>query len=92
MPRFTIKRLLFSTLLIAIGLSYITHPYPIHPGVESYALRNLAAIVLWCGSGSFVGAGIFRLFDKPLMVWVGILIGAIVQFFVLVYLISTLEV
>lgn len=77
LPRVSLKRLLVSTTLIAVGLGNLVYwnPHADRPlPFGSFWLFEL----LWCGGGAAIGAGIFNLFRHP---WIGALIGAIVAFF-----------
>jgi hypothetical protein len=72
MPRFSLKRLLLSTFLIAAGVAYIGNAV-VH-GDEGPGWGVALPVSLWIGSGACVTAGAFNLFRRP---WLGALIGGV---------------
>jgi hypothetical protein len=74
MPRFTIRDLLVATALIAVGAGMIVFLFR---GREaSHQLGDWPTLFFWCGSGAFVGAGIFTPFKRP---WTGAITGFVIQ-------------
>jgi hypothetical protein len=86
MPRYSVKDLILSTTLIALGLGYIcfesnrTVHSPIH-------FPEFLILLLWIGSGISIGAGIAHLFGK---MWLGAALGAISIFAFFAYALSAL--
>lgn len=72
MPRFSLKRLLLSTFLIAVGVAYIGNAV-VH-GDEGPDWGVALPVSLWIGSGACVAAGAFNLYGRP---WLGALIGGV---------------
>ena len=58
MPRFSLKRLLLSTFLIAVGVAYIGNAV-VH-GDEGPDWGVALPVSLWIGSGACVAAGAFN--------------------------------
>ena len=73
MPRFSLKRLLLSSALIAIGVAYIGNAV-VH-GDSGPDWGFWIPVSLWIGSGACVGAGVFNFYGKP---WPGALAGGLV--------------
>jgi hypothetical protein len=84
MPRFSLKHLLLSTTLVAVGLVLLLLIFR-EPGGS---LGDSAAIVCWFGGGALIGAGLLAPFRKW---WIGAAIGMGIQLLVLYYIMSTLR-
>jgi hypothetical protein len=76
--RFSLKRLLLSTGLIAVGVAYASY-WTVH-GDRPHPLGDACAFVMWIGSGASIGAGVFLPFRKP---WIGAFLGALASLVVL---------
>jgi hypothetical protein len=63
MPRFTVKTLLISTALIAIGTGLIV--WMNNPYFGLYVPNYYLEILLWLATGALIGAGICLPFKKP---------------------------
>ena len=68
--RFSLKRLLISTTLIAVGVAGLTQCIR-HPPAN-----DLKLVEWWAGSGAIIGSGILNIFGK---LWVGVLLGGIIS-------------
>jgi hypothetical protein len=84
MPRFTIKDLLITTTLIAIGVGILTFLFRNVVLMEQLFGDNavVAAIVLWLVSGAMISAGLFVPFRHP---WMGAAIGLVIQALLLIW-------
>src|SRR3954466_5673091 len=70
MASFSLKRLLLSALLIAVGVAYIGNAV-VH-GDSGPDWGVALPVSLWVGSGACIATGAFNLFGRP---WLGALIG-----------------
>lgn len=61
MPRFSVKTLLLSTTLIAVGAGV----FSIFVASDRHALPDGIVGLLWFGSGALVGARLFGPFHRP---------------------------
>jgi hypothetical protein len=76
MPRFTIKDLLLTMCLFAIGLCLLIYAYH-HPNLHAgEPIVNWPVLIGWFGGGAFIGAALFMPFRHPLL---GLMVGALVQ-------------
>ena len=73
-PRFSLRRLLICTALIAAGIPtfafYATNDDGVPPWLNIVPVFNL----LWLGSGACIGVGAFGLFKRP---WTGAIVGCL---------------
>jgi hypothetical protein len=72
LPRFSIKRLLLATTLIAVG----TVPIASELTGGRYTDNEWVGLLLWFVGGALIGAGIFMPFSKT---WIGVLFGLAMQ-------------
>jgi hypothetical protein len=72
MPRFSLRRLLVSITLIAVGIVAASMFF----GLPTRRLDESTRHVLWYLGGALIGAGVFAPFRK---VWLGIVLGLVTQ-------------
>jgi hypothetical protein len=76
MPRFTVKDLLTTTTLTAVGAGGLAFVF--QNGEEIKRAYGAAVFaVFWFGGGACIGAGLFTPFKRPLT---GAIIGVVFQF------------
>jgi hypothetical protein len=79
MPRFTIKDLLLTTTLIAVGVGMFAFLFQRGDAINRVG-AGAAALLLWFGGSAFLGAGVFAPFKRP---WRGAIVAVVLQALVL---------
>jgi hypothetical protein len=75
MPCFSLRRLLISITIVAVGLMAVSMMFSKPP----QRLEESTRFILWYLGGALIGAGVFAPFKK---VWIGLLVGLIAQFLI----------
>lgn len=87
MPQFSLKQLLITTALIAVGVAWIA--YAVQLGDRPSPLGTALTIAMWFASCVCIGVGIFSLLKKPR---VGALVGVLAFLAVWAYAIATTDI
>jgi hypothetical protein len=77
-PRFSLKRLLVSMTLIAIGIATFTYLFQFRAGKTSQPHINMTVFMaLWTAGGAFIGAGLLTPLKRTVL---GAALGFAIQY------------